>query len=88
MTGPRGSRARTAALGIGAIDPEAWDRTVEISQETKNAEGATVLTAAPDADAYTDEINTAALALLEDKGLDTKGTDFKPITVELKEGGQ
>ena len=35
--------------GIGAIDPEAWDRTVEISQETKNAEGATVLTAAPDA---------------------------------------
>jgi NitT/TauT family transport system substrate-binding protein len=73
--------------GIGHRDPEAWDRTVEIAQQTKNAEGATVLTKAPGDEAYNDEINAAALKLIEDEGLDTKGTDFEPIEVELKEGG-
>ena len=33
--------------GIGVIDEEAWNRTVEIAQATPNLEGATVLTAPP-----------------------------------------
>ena len=37
-----------AVGGIGMMDEEAWDRTVEIAQNTPNLEGATVLTAPPD----------------------------------------
>ena len=33
--------------GAGMIDKTAWDQTVSISQQTKNADGATVLTKAP-----------------------------------------
>ena len=42
--------------GIGIIDPAAWDRTVEIAQNTPNLEGATVLTAPPTDGAYTNDI--------------------------------
>ena len=34
--------------GIGIIDEAAWDQTVEVALDTKNAEGATVLTQKPD----------------------------------------
>ena len=54
--------------GVGYIDPAAWDRTAKLSQETKNLEGSTVLTKAPDAEAYTNDIVTAAHAVLEDDG--------------------
>jgi NitT/TauT family transport system substrate-binding protein len=73
--------------GVGYIDPAAWDRTAKLAQETKNLEGSTVLTKAPDADAYTNDIVTAAHTLLETLGVDTKGTSFAPITVTLTEGG-
>ena len=76
-----------AAGGAGVIDQAAWDRTAQLSQETKNLEGSTVLTAAPDAEAYTNDIVNEALALLEGLGVDTKGDGYAPITVELKEGG-
>jgi len=76
-----------AAGGAGVIDQAAWDRTAQLSQETKNLEGSTVLTAAPDAEAYTNDIVNEALALLEKLGVDTKGSGYAPITVELKEGG-
>jgi len=69
------------------IDSAAWDRTVKISQETKNLEGSTVLTKAPDAAAYTNDIVTAAHALLESMGVDINGADFAPIDVTLTEGG-
>ena len=52
---------------------------------TKNAEGSTVITEEPDADAYTNEIVDAALAELS--GEDTTGDGFEPITVTLNEGG-
>jgi NitT/TauT family transport system substrate-binding protein len=74
--------------GIGYINQEAWDRTVEISQSTPNLEGATVLTAPPTDGAYTNEIVEAAWALLADKGLDLFGPDFAPIDVTLNEGGE
>jgi NitT/TauT family transport system substrate-binding protein len=77
------------AGGIGTMDEKLWDQTVQVALGTKNAEGATVITAEPDADAWTGDINTEALALLEEKypDLDVVGADFEPIEVELKEGG-
>ncbi len=73
--------------GIGFMDQAAWDRTVEIAQGTPNLEGATVLTAAPTAGAFTNDIVTEAWALLEGLGLDLKGEGFAPIEVTLVEGG-
>jgi len=76
-----------ATGGAGMIDAAAWDRTATLAQETKNLEGSTVLTAAPDAGAYTNDIVTAALALLDGMGVDTKGSSFAPIDVTLNEAG-
>ncbi|MBU6227858.1 MAG: ABC transporter substrate-binding protein [Acidobacteria bacterium] len=76
-----------SAMGAGMIDQAAWDRTASLSQETKNLEGSTVLTAAPSADAYTNDIVTEALALLTELGVDTTGSGFTPMTVTLNEGG-
>jgi NitT/TauT family transport system substrate-binding protein len=76
-----------AAEGAGFINSEAWDRTVQLSLEAKNLEGSTVLTAAPDAEAYTNDIVAEALILLADLGIDVNGEGFAPIEVELLEGG-
>ncbi|MBM3799695.1 MAG: ABC transporter substrate-binding protein [Actinobacteria bacterium] len=73
--------------GAGMIDAAAWDRTAKLSQETKNLEGSTVLTKTPDAEAYTNDIVTEAMALLQSLGVNVIGSSYKPITVELKEGG-
>lgn len=73
--------------GVGFIDQGAWDRTVGIAMEAKNLDGATVLTAAPDADAFTNDIVTAAHALLTEMGIDINGSGFAPIEVTLNEGG-
>lgn len=76
-----------SAGGAGMIDQAAWDRTVKIAQEAKNLEGSTVLKKAPDAGAYTNDIVKAALALLDGKGVDTKGAGYKPMDVKVTEGG-
>ncbi len=76
-----------APQGIGFIDQAAWDRTVEISQGTPNLEGATVLTAAPGPEAFTNDIVEAAWALLADAGVDLNGADFAPTEVTLEPGG-
>ncbi len=76
-----------AANGAGFIDEAAWNRTATLSQETKNLEGTTVLSKAPDAEAYTNDIVTEALALLEGLGVDVKGEGYAPIEVTLNEGG-
>ena len=73
--------------GVGFIDQAAWDRTVEIAQSTPNLDGATVLTAAPDDGAFTNDIVTEAHALLEAAGVDINGADFAPIEVTLEPGG-
>ena len=75
-----------AESGIGFIDEAAWNRTVEIAQNTPNLEGATVLTAPPTDGAYTNDIVEAAWALLGDS-VDINGADFEPIEVTLEEGG-
>lgn len=74
--------------GIGYIDQQAWDRTVEISENTPNLEGATVLTAPPTDGAFTNEIVEAAWEMLADQDLDLFGADFSPIEVILNEGGE
>jgi NitT/TauT family transport system substrate-binding protein len=76
-----------AADGVGVINEDAWNRTVEIAQNTPNLEGTTVLTAAPDAGAYTNDIINEALTKLQDLGVDTTGDTYQPIEVTLNEGG-
>jgi NitT/TauT family transport system substrate-binding protein len=73
--------------GIGMVDKSAWDQTVRIASSTKNADGDTVLTKAPEGLAYTNDYAQKALAALKEEGVDTTGADFKPITVTLKAGG-
>jgi NitT/TauT family transport system substrate-binding protein len=75
--------------GIGVINEDAWNRTVDIALNTPNLEGATVLTAEPSAGAWTNDLVTDAHALLPE-GLDLTGDGFEPIPVEdiqLQEGG-
>jgi NitT/TauT family transport system substrate-binding protein len=73
--------------GAGMIDKAAWDQTVSIAQNTKNAEGKTVLTKAPEGLAYTNDYVTKALDNLKAAGVDVNGTAFKPLTVTLEKGG-
>lgn len=73
--------------GVGIIDGEAWNRTVEIALGTKNETGTTILTTEPPETAYTNEYVEKALAELEEEGVDTKGADYAPIDVTLAEGG-
>ncbi|NDA00967.1 MAG: ABC transporter substrate-binding protein, partial [Acidimicrobiia bacterium] len=74
-----------AANGVGFIDEAAWNRTAQLSLETKNLEGGTVLTKAPDAEAYTNDIVTQALEILAGLGVDTSGSSYAPIEVTLNE---
>ena len=46
-----------------------------------------MLTAAPDAGAYTNDIVTKALDILAGLGVDTSGSSYSPIDVTLNEGG-
>ncbi|MGA1146028.1 MAG: ABC transporter substrate-binding protein [Candidatus Nanopelagicales bacterium] len=73
--------------GIGIMDPAEWEQTVAISLNSPNLEGATVITQAPPAGAYTNQFAEAANAALQANGIYTTGEGFTPITVELKEGG-
>ena len=72
---------------IGLVDESAWNQTVEIAQKTKNAEGATVLTKAPDGTAFTNDYVQKALDKLAAEGVDVTGATYKPQTVTLNAGG-
>ena len=73
--------------GIGTLDKAAWDSTVKISQGTKNLDGKTVLTKAPDAKAYDTTFNQQALDALKKENVEVTGASFKPATVTLKADG-
>jgi NitT/TauT family transport system substrate-binding protein len=73
--------------GIGMVNKSAWDQTISIAQQTKNADGDTVLKGEPKGEAYTNEFTEKALSNLKGMGLDTTGANFKPITVTLNPGG-
>ena len=74
--------------GIGIVDSGEWQQTVEISLNSPNLEGATVITSAPPAEAYTNQFAETANAELTNMGLDTTGDGFTPIEVTLNEGGE
>ena len=76
-----------SAAGIGIVDTALWDQTVAVAQSTKNDQGATVITKAPDADAYTNDYAQKAVDALKAEGVDVVGDGFKPATITLNEGG-
>ena len=73
--------------GVGMIKDEDWKRTVDIALATKNETGATIITKQPPETAKSNEYVEKALTELKADGVDVDGKNFKPITVELKEGG-
>ncbi|MCF8557411.1 MAG: ABC transporter substrate-binding protein [Candidatus Nanopelagicales bacterium] len=73
--------------GVGVIDQALWDQTVNVALNTKNLEGATIITADPGAAAFTNQFAEAADAALSAEGLNVTGDDFAPIDVTLNEGG-
>jgi NitT/TauT family transport system substrate-binding protein len=75
------------AAGAGTIDQAAWDRTVQVALQAKNADGATVLTKQPDPQAYTNDYVSKALETLKGEGVDVVGANFAPETVTLNAGG-
>jgi NitT/TauT family transport system substrate-binding protein len=74
-------------MGIGVIEDELWAQTVSVSLNTKNLEGATIITAEPPAEAYTNQYAEAANAALTAEGFNTTGDAYAPIEVTLNEGG-
>lgn len=76
-----------STMGVGVIEPELWAQTVSVSLNTKNLEGATIITAEPPAEAYTNQYAEAANAALTAEGLNTTGDGYAPLEVVLNEGG-
>jgi NitT/TauT family transport system substrate-binding protein len=73
--------------GIGMVNTVKWNQTVQIAEQTKNADGKTVLSGTPKGEAYTNEFTLKALDNLKRMGLDFDGTNYQPITVKLNPGG-
>jgi len=70
------------------VDEAAWKQTVDIALGTKNETGATIISKAPPASAYSNTYVEAALKELKAEGVDVDGKGYKPIDVTLKEGGK
>ena len=68
--------------GIGVVDQGLWDQTIEVA----TSQG--VISADPGADAFDMSFAEAAVAALNEEGLDTVGDSWERITVELREGGE
>lgn len=75
-----------AENGIGVIDEEAWNRTVDGALSAVNESGASPITEEPPASAWTNEYIERAIEELGDE-VDTTGESFEPIDVTLNEGG-
>lgn len=74
--------------GIGHINEDQWNATVQMALATKNQDGAQLITAEPPATAYTNEYVDKALGELKADGVDVMGTGFTPLDVVLNEGGK
>ncbi len=69
--------------GIGVMDPDAWAQTVDVATaQIPELEGAEVTD-----EVYDSSFAEAAVAALEEEGLDVYGEDFTKAEVELVEGG-
>jgi NitT/TauT family transport system substrate-binding protein len=70
--------------GIGVMDPDAWAQTVEVATtQIPELEGAEITD-----DVYDSSFAEAAVAALEEEGLDVYGEGFEKSEVELLEGGE
>jgi len=76
-----------APNGIGVIDEAAWQRTVDGAISAVNETGASPITEAPPASAWSNDWIMKALDELEAEGVDTTGSSYSPIDVTLLEGG-
>lgn len=74
--------------GVGMIDDAAWAQTVQVARTAVNADGATVLTRDPDAEAHTNTYVERALDELRGKGVDVAGAGYAPVDVTLNAGGK
>ncbi|MFJ6651307.1 ABC transporter substrate-binding protein [Microbacterium sp. NPDC091313] len=72
---------------FGLVDESAWDKTVAGALAAKNQDGLNLITAEPDASAYSNEYIQKALDELKDEGVEVGGT-YTPIEVTLTEGGK
>jgi NitT/TauT family transport system substrate-binding protein len=68
--------------GIGILNPADWDTTVQIAQDYG------IIKNPPSDDAYRTDLAEAAVAELEDEGVDTKGADWTAPEVEVTPGGE
>jgi NitT/TauT family transport system substrate-binding protein len=76
-----------AENGIGFIDEQAFNRTVQGALSAVNETGAAVITEEPPAGVWTNDYIQQALDALEEEGVDVRGESFEPIEVTLNEGG-
>ena len=60
---------------------------MKVARTAVNADGQTVLTKDPDAQAYTNDYVTKAIDQLKGEGVDVVGAGFQPTTVTLNPGG-
>jgi NitT/TauT family transport system substrate-binding protein len=65
--------------GIGQIDPDLWQQTIDISIESE------LIPEDPGDEVYDMTYVEAALAELSDEGLDTSGADFTEVDTDLSE---
>ena len=73
--------------GIGLLNVDQWNATVEMALATKNQDGAQVIQVTPPDTAYANVYVEQALAALKKQGVDVMGADYKPIEVTLNAGG-
>jgi NitT/TauT family transport system substrate-binding protein len=76
-----------APNGAGMIDEAAWAQTVQVARTAVNADGQTVLTRDPDAEAHTNTYVQRALDQLRGEGVDVTGEGYQPLQVTLNPGG-
>jgi len=69
-------------LGVGVLDPDLWNQTVEIATN----EG--ILESPPDEGAFRSDIAWEAVANLRNAGVDVVGNGWQRVPVELLEGGE
>src|SRR3954471_24014614 len=69
------------ADGAGTIEQADWDRTVKVARTAVNADGQTVLTKDPDAEAFTNDYVKKAIDLLKADGVDVVGAGYQPTDV-------
>jgi NitT/TauT family transport system substrate-binding protein len=73
-----------ASEGIGVMNEPLWDQTVEIATtQIPDLEGVEISD-----DVYRTDLAEAAVASLEDKGLDVHGESWERVEVELQPGGE